>query len=309
METAYRFLCFVGADDGLQDVWSRRSYEYLSAIRDAGLLVRAISVGAARLESRRGSGPAWSNVADAFTYQALAGSLRVNVVCAPLGMYLGAPKKTTSIDAETGGRVEQTGYDPSTAIRGLWTEGMINVAITGGETQSRSEIECLRSHYDLVLCAEADDVEYLARQGIPDAELVTYLGIAERLRTCATRHLSTPTAEEQMDDSMDKVLSGILDASSLEDPKHGKIAELQIELRGMSISTGGVDGNTMAGIVRRGPHPGVYVLGTATKAGRDAPGMTAGEVCVIEQFFLARDVRRIVRAAPTSGIVLPGDLV
>ena len=54
--------------------------------------------------------------------------------------------------------------------------------------------------------------------------------------------------------------------------------------------------STTAGLLRKGPVPGTYRLGTATRATADTPGdFQAGDVVVVEQFFQASAVQSIVR--------------
>lgn len=105
--------------------------------------------------------------------------------------------------------------------------------------------------------------------------------------------------------AMSALLENLLEDAGHDDDEHGRVLECQIEFKGLSLPTPQGDPNMTAGVLRRGPVEGIYVIGSATQATPSTPNSTPGEVVLIEQFFEASEVRRVIRAMPTSGLVLP----
>ena len=107
--------------------------------------------------------------------------------------------------------------------------------------------------------------------------------------------------------AMSALMENLLDEAGHDDDEHGRVLECQIEFKGLSLPTPAGDPNMTAGVLRRGPVDGIFVIGSPTQATASTPNAAPGEVVLIEQFFEASEVRRVIRAMPTSGIVLsPG---
>ncbi|MFH1834237.1 MAG: hypothetical protein ABH877_04360 [bacterium] len=165
--------------------WADVSYQYLIALRVSGIKPRAIPIGGLQLPERAKQDRAWSHwlqVADAF--QGDLGAVSVNVVCIPLGVPLGksvmasefvVPDRLAKIAVPEVKEPGETVYEPSTAISGLYTDGMVNIALTGclgvGVTASYvdEDLRFLLDHpkaYSLILCPQMADVTWLGERGI-----------------------------------------------------------------------------------------------------------------------------------------------
>jgi hypothetical protein len=131
--------------------------DVLLALRRAGLAVRALSIGPAFL-----AWPPWSDHLDVFAAE--LAPRYVNVVCAPPGLYLGVPMRAS----EDHGRKSEIKasdriYRPPTALTGLHTVGVPNVAVTMPRPRppDQHELVALRL-YDAVLCPDpAGAVEFM----------------------------------------------------------------------------------------------------------------------------------------------------
>lgn len=155
--TKVRFYCLALPSDAPQ-----LGVDYLTAIAGTGLGVVALPIGPAFLMA----GP-WPRLLHHFTAAVPAGQY-VNVVCAPLGLSLGFASSRAEMGASTppmrkqGSKVielpgdeDDIVYVPQTALSGLFTVGVPNVAIVQppGAAQPRpseSELQALRQ-YDFVL--------------------------------------------------------------------------------------------------------------------------------------------------------------
>ena len=185
--TIYRYFCAV--EPGCP--WSVVAHQYAEALREAGLSVRLIAIGGSYLmEPSKLDGPEgrahadgfapWRRLAPLFGTPIGADDTVVNVVCAPAGMLLG-PQKTLDDG--------QVVYEPKTALSGLHTPGMKNVAITGcvpgGPEFDHDEAGALK-RYELVACPSCDDMHDLRAFGVntafwPPDELATLLRTPEAL--------------------------------------------------------------------------------------------------------------------------------
>ena len=121
-------------------------FNYLEAMVSAGRDVRACPIGPAYVAY-----PPWAAYLKFFTGQQPVGRF-VNVVCAPLRYAMGQP--LTGVDV--GGLKADPGvvYQPQTAISGLHTPGVVNVAVTlpvDAWDEIDSEIQALHK-YDLIVC-------------------------------------------------------------------------------------------------------------------------------------------------------------
>ncbi|MCJ7796361.1 MAG: hypothetical protein MUQ56_06285, partial [Thermoleophilia bacterium] len=120
-------------------------------------------------------------LADAFEGDLTA--VRVNVVCVPLGIPLGkqvmardlvVPLALSGIEPPVVKGPGEAVYEPQTAIAGLHTSGMVNVAITGRLPTAalgpliEGDVSFLAGsrNYDLVLCPQMQDVTWLCGRGI-----------------------------------------------------------------------------------------------------------------------------------------------
>lgn len=168
MTAAVRFFALVGPMRSAPRSWTNRAYEYLTALRSAGVAVRALTIG--RVYFNRPRNPAWRDWLTIRSLFATAlGTEFINVVCVPTGHPLG--RRTTR--AELAGRLrvplseaegKEVVYDPSTALVALHTDGHRNVAITGGRPEPR-EAEAL-TRYDLVVAPDASEAEQLRAAGV-----------------------------------------------------------------------------------------------------------------------------------------------
>ena len=180
-------------------------HAYLVALAATGIRIRALPIGPAAMSSEK----RWSEVVELFTTPMSIPF--VNIVCAPMGMPLGAP---TSMRAFGGTQdlVKQEGattdvmvfpaelravlgdskdapdimYEPTTALAGLHTEGCRNIAIVAGGKPMRQDIAAL-ARYDAVI-ASADDAAKIpviqTRQLGPDA--APLLALLEEVVSCAS---------------------------------------------------------------------------------------------------------------------------
>jgi hypothetical protein len=150
---------------------------YLAAFKEA-FQVRAIPIGGMFVGGLPGD---WAELNSCFT-----GEIQepyVNVVCAPPGLMLGTSKKASDMQLSPHEMARFTGaprppipqdqrdeeiYTPQTALVGLRTEGVRNIAITAAipTPPDEHEIEALKK-YDQVLCATLEDAVELAKLDVP----------------------------------------------------------------------------------------------------------------------------------------------
>ena len=152
--------------------WPGISYYYLCAFREEGLCVRAMSVsGGVWLQAGNPDYDHWREVRDVFATPVRASDRIVNIVCAPLGLPLGAPR--SGRDMKRGAIADGIGpaeklYRPATALAGLYTEGVRNIAITGmqrGQYPHEGETDVL-AEYDIVCAPRPCDERELQRLNV-----------------------------------------------------------------------------------------------------------------------------------------------
>lgn len=175
-----RFFCVVGpqglpiADTG---------HAFLRALYDQQVKTRALPIGPAGgfLSERR-----WYELGATFTQ--MMSLPYVNVVCAnantPMGMRTPASTFAKSDDLPTelrallgpmaDGKSADVEYEPQTVFAGLYTAGVINVAIVSGHPDDQ-ELFVLR-RYDLVIAIESAEWDYLNNHGVT-ARYVTPPGL------------------------------------------------------------------------------------------------------------------------------------
>jgi hypothetical protein len=155
-----RYYCLVTLGEG-----PFLGYDVLQALARGGFDVRACPIGAAFLAY-----PPWLEVMHLFTAGPPSPPF-INMVCAPLCYLLGQP--TTGVDF-AGLKGDPTiVYQPQTALMGLYTVGVPNVAVTlpraptGPATEGAvsSEIQALEK-YDLVIAPTEEDAQGLRDLGV-----------------------------------------------------------------------------------------------------------------------------------------------
>lgn len=143
------------------------SFDYLKAVDVTGVGVRAVAIGVSLLMQEP-----WSQLAQLFTTP--LGNRFINVVCAPPGLMLGVP--TTAAQAgpnmdmpvteKRAATTEDIVYKPKTALSGLYTVGLSNIAIVpSAQNLESDEIDALRK-YDAVVCPDESDARYLLTQSV-----------------------------------------------------------------------------------------------------------------------------------------------
>jgi hypothetical protein len=133
------------------------TFPYLKAIEGTGLGVRIMPIGMARFDTAP-----WSGVSHLFL-TALK-TRYINVVCVEPGVMLGAAVSAAQFSAPGNG--DAAAYDPPTAISGLFTVGIPNVAILSGKGMPEAkELESLK-HYTAVVCPTPEGANALTNLGI-----------------------------------------------------------------------------------------------------------------------------------------------
>jgi hypothetical protein len=175
MDAAIRYFCLVLPNGG-----ASLGYDYLEAFDKTELGVRACPIGPAFLMSEP-----WIKLNHLFHIGQIAKSY-VNVVCAPPNLLMGtrlrvtdvkAPSRLPSPGEETkpfalsapipGAASEDVVYEPQTALGGLFTVGVPNIAITMPRPKPPDEDEVRAlCQYDAVLAPTADDASTLRHLGI-----------------------------------------------------------------------------------------------------------------------------------------------
>lgn len=156
------------------------AFSYLKAIDATGLGVRIMPIGLALFDR-----PPWSEMPQVFT--ASISEPFINVVCVPLGVTLGAPVSAAKFvednleDSEAAlapesMRIEvpvnvEGGYVPETAIKGLHTDNVFNVAIVDGISPPSEEDAFALCRYSRVICPTHEGTTVLCKQGVPAATI------------------------------------------------------------------------------------------------------------------------------------------
>jgi hypothetical protein len=174
-DAAIRYFCLVLPNGGAQ-----LGLEYLKALDATGLGVAAQPIGPAFLMAA-----GWIEVNHLFNYRPIA-PRHVNVVVAPPNLLMGRRLNVTDVKAP--GRLPAPGeetrpfalsapqapegsdepiYEPQTALGGLFTVGVPNVAITMPRPKPPEDHEVRAlCQYDAVLAPTADDASALRHLGI-----------------------------------------------------------------------------------------------------------------------------------------------
>jgi len=167
-----RYFCMVLPNGGAQ-----LGFDYLEAFDKTGLGVRACPIGPAFLMSG-----GWPKLTPLFFIGQNA-KRYVNVVCAPPGLFMGhvlraidvkpppdvlksslVSSEDTNPDAKD---IERIIYDPQTALSGLFTVGVPNIAVTMPKPKLPDEKETsVLRRYDAVLCPTVEDANALRQLGI-----------------------------------------------------------------------------------------------------------------------------------------------
>ena len=133
------------------------AFSYLKAIEGTGLGVRIMPIGVMHFGI-----PPWNAVPHLFL-TALK-TRYINVVCAEPGLRLGAAISAAQFSVPGNG--DEAAYEPPTALSGLFTVGIPNVAILSGKTLPEGkELESLK-HYTAVVCPGDEGAGALAKAGV-----------------------------------------------------------------------------------------------------------------------------------------------
>ncbi len=158
-----RFWCIPDGSAALEPVI------YLRSLLETGLGVRAVSITGLTFfvgKKHEDAGP-WARFATAFT--APVARRYINVVCAPIGYIMGgrmAPKTRAQGDPIDSSEFIAT---PKSALSGLYTVGVPNVAITtppAGDTEMPEMCGQALKQYDSVLSPTPADAERLRELGV-----------------------------------------------------------------------------------------------------------------------------------------------
>jgi len=143
-------------------------FSYLTALRQLSLPVRALPIGttaALTVEKR------WYDISDSFTVPMSIPF--INVVCAPAGLLMGVRmpiRKSLASDEGVPAELRQlvggaarrarssdgdVVYEPPTALTGLWTVGVKNIAIIYGNGKLEERELAMLAKYDRVLAHES----------------------------------------------------------------------------------------------------------------------------------------------------------
>lgn len=144
-------------------------FDVLLALHQAGIAVRALSIGPAFLMH-----PPWNALYKLF--EAELDENYVNIVCAPPNLSLGAPMRAHEVAAPQDVRFARATdsnpvYRPQTALAGLHTVGVPNIAITLPRPKPPSPAEItILNHYNVVLCPSLHMTVELVEAGVHNAE-------------------------------------------------------------------------------------------------------------------------------------------
>lgn len=166
-EPCVRFYCLALPSDGPQ-----LGFDYLEALDHTDFGVRACPIGPAYLMAGD-----WPRLLHLFTGPPLGGRDTegnlvefVNVVCAPPGLSLGFAMTARQVAGprDAAAAPDDVVYQPKTALAGLYTIGVKNIAITMPRPALPDEAECAAlALYDFVLCPTSEDAEMLGTLGVP----------------------------------------------------------------------------------------------------------------------------------------------
>jgi hypothetical protein len=152
-----RYHCFTAAT-----VEPILGLDYLLALAECSRL-QACPIGPAFL-----SLAPWSAVSQHFI--APAADRYINIVCAPPDLAMGSPVDRRAVAPQhiPGGQIvdSETIYTPSTALSGLFTVGVPNIAITLGLVEPSEPEKNALGRYDLVITPTDTDAEILAGWGV-----------------------------------------------------------------------------------------------------------------------------------------------
>lgn len=150
-----RFFCLVLPTKG-----PSLGFDYLQAFQRTGREILACAIGQGYLMAEP-----WNSLTHLF--QGQTAPHFVNVACAPLNFLMGTRLARTPDGGLTPGATGDAVYEPATALSGLYTAGVPNIAITlpRGQPPEPSEIRALQK-YDAVLCPTEGDSIALAAMGV-----------------------------------------------------------------------------------------------------------------------------------------------
>jgi hypothetical protein len=181
MDAAIRFFCLVLPSEGPQ-----AGFDYLEALEATELGVRAAPIGPAFLMSGR-----WPELQHLFFIGQVAKSY-INVVCSPPNLLLGHTLRAVDVAPSQDERsrpdtsraappvfAEGTSVDPlepvyqaQTALAGLYTIGVPNIAITMPRPKPPDDHEIAAlMKYDAVLSPSDRDADALGMLGVPAMHL------------------------------------------------------------------------------------------------------------------------------------------
>lgn len=158
---------------------------YLEALVGTGIPTMTAPIGLAFMGVM---GPRWQALSHTFTTELV--QPYVNIVCAPPGLLMGSPIRASDMQlsgperaellsdglalppapTEQGDDADEVVYKPQTALAGLYTVGVPNIAITDTRPKppDTNELRAL-GRYDAVCCSSIADADALRRLGV-DAE-------------------------------------------------------------------------------------------------------------------------------------------
>lgn len=153
-EALIRYACVTA--EGMDVDSGALTLPYLRAFMGTQLGVRVMPIGMVAMWH-----DPWNKVPQVFT-SALKTRF-INVVCVPPGLKMGGKVSVGQFGSDRG---SQTAYEPPTAIPGLLTVGIPNVAIlTGDKDLQQKEVDSLKL-YTEVLCPTKHGADTLIEQGV-----------------------------------------------------------------------------------------------------------------------------------------------
>jgi hypothetical protein len=166
-EVRLRYFCMA-----LPGAGRSAGFEYLEALSQTGYGVKACAIGPAFLMS----GP-WPALMSLFTGPEQVAKRFVNIVCAAPGLLMGQALRAVDVKPPAGPGLPSVGsvsqntdeviYRPQTALSGLYTVGVPNVAITAAHPILPDEHEVTAlSKYDAILTITDEDARTLKHLGL-----------------------------------------------------------------------------------------------------------------------------------------------
>lgn len=163
-DATLRYFCMVMPTGG-----PSLGFDYLEALHLTGLGVKACPIGPAFLMS----GP-WPALMNLFVGPGQVAKAFVNVVCAPPDLLMGQALREVDVKPPSGAGPltgekarEEVVYKPQTAISGLFTVGVPNIAITAARPRPPSEHEITALlKYDAVITPSETDAMVLKGLGV-----------------------------------------------------------------------------------------------------------------------------------------------